>query len=41
MAEIVSSPLSGGNGVADDGGSESVISQMKASLDDDPGRQKH
>ncbi len=28
MAEIVSSPLSGGNGVADDGGSESVISRQ-------------
>ena len=28
MAEIVSSPLSGGNGVADDGGRDSVISRQ-------------
>jgi hypothetical protein len=27
MAEIVSSPLSGGNGVTDDGGRDSVISR--------------
>ena len=28
MAEIVSSPLSGGNGVADDGGRDSIISRQ-------------
>ena len=47
MADIVSSPLSGGNGVADDGGRDSVISRQpgvppdEGLLDDNPGRQKY
>jgi len=52
MAEIVASPLSGGNGVADDGGRDRSSterhlappgrpSQTKASLDDGPSGQKY
>ena len=52
MAEIVASPLSGGNGVVDDGGrdrsstkrhlaSAGRPSQKKASLDGSPGGQQY
>ena len=38
MAEILSSPLSGGNGVADDGGRDSVISRQPGVPPDEAAR---